>query len=105
MGRRSEHSRDQIAGMALEAASRLVQAHGLSGLSARRIAAEIGYTPGTLYLVFRNLDELILHLNGTTLDALFQRLETAHGETRKSPVFRTGFNSVISLNKGNYVIN
>jgi AcrR family transcriptional regulator len=80
MGRRSEHSRDQIADMALEAASRLVQEHGLSGLSARRIAAEIGYTPGTLYLVFKNLDELILHLNGATLDALYQRLDTARAE-------------------------
>jgi len=80
MGRRSEHSREEIAHMALEAAARLVQEHGLAGLSARRIAAEIGYTPGTLYLVFKNLDELILHLNGTTLDSLYQRLERASVE-------------------------
>ena len=61
--------------MALEAASRLVGEGGLAGLSARRIAAEIGYTPGTLYLVFKNLDELILRLNAVTLDRLYERVE------------------------------
>ena len=61
--------------MALEAASRLVAEGGLAGLSARRVASEIGYTPGTLYLVFKNLDELIMHLNAATLDRLYERVE------------------------------
>ncbi|MFC1797586.1 helix-turn-helix domain-containing protein [Pseudomonadota bacterium] len=32
--------------------------HGYEGLSARKVAAAIGYTVGTLYLVFENLDDL-----------------------------------------------
>ena len=74
MARRSDHSREEIHAMALAAAERLVAEHGLAGLSARKLAAAIGYTQGTLYLVFRNLDDLILQLNGRTLDRMHRIL-------------------------------
>ncbi len=70
MGRRSDHSRDEIREMALAAAEQVVAEQGLAGLSARKVAGAIGYTVGTLYLVFDNLDELILHVNVRTLDEL-----------------------------------
>lgn len=38
--------------MALEAARRIVREEGLGALTARRVAGAIGYSPGTLYLVF-----------------------------------------------------
>jgi AcrR family transcriptional regulator len=74
MARRSEHSRDEIHAMALEAAERIVAAEGYSGLSARKVAAAIGYTVGTLYLVFENLDDLALQVNARTLDTLYERM-------------------------------
>jgi AcrR family transcriptional regulator len=58
--------------MALKATQDIAEEDGLRGLTTRRIAREIGYTVGTLYNVFENLDDLILHLNGTTLDALYE---------------------------------
>lgn len=72
MGRRSDHSRDELYAMALKAARDIAEEEGLRGLTTRRIAQEIGYTVGTLYNVFENLDDLILHLNGTTLDTLYE---------------------------------
>lgn len=78
MGRRSkhaEHSADEIREMALTAAKRVVAKQGCGALSTRKIAAEIGYAVGSLYLVFKNLDDLILHVNGSTLDDLYRRLE------------------------------
>ena len=72
MGRRSDHSRDELYAMALKAARDIAEEDGLRGLTTRRIAQEIGYTVGTLYNVFENLDDLILHLNGTTLDDLYE---------------------------------
>ena len=72
MGRRSDHSRDELYAMALKAARDIAEEEGLRGLTTRRIAQEIGYTVGTLYNVFENLDDLILHLNGTTLDDLYE---------------------------------
>jgi AcrR family transcriptional regulator len=72
MARRSDHSREELYVMALAAAREIAEKDGLRGLKARRISREIGYTVGTLYNVFSNLDDLIIHLNGTTLDALYE---------------------------------
>lgn len=58
--------------MALAAAQRLAEEEGLRGLTARRVMREIGYTIGTFYKLFSNFDELVLTLNGTTLDALYE---------------------------------
>ncbi|MDH5325970.1 MAG: TetR/AcrR family transcriptional regulator [Gammaproteobacteria bacterium] len=77
MARRSDHSKDEIREMALAAASALADRHGLSGISARKVATDIGYTVGTLYLVFKNLDDVILHVNAQTLDQLFSQLREA----------------------------
>ncbi len=74
MGRRNEHSRAELRALAVQAAAELVSVEGLPGMSARKVAAEIGYTVGSLYLVFRNLDELLLQVNGRTLDALHEAL-------------------------------
>jgi AcrR family transcriptional regulator len=76
MGRRNEHTRGELREIALQAAEQLVAAHGLAGLSTRKVAARIGYTVGSLYLVFRNLDDLIVQMNERTLDALQERLRS-----------------------------
>lgn len=74
MARRSDHSRDEIREMALMAAEKIVSEQGHKGLSARKVATAIGYTVGTLYLVFQNLDDLILQINGRTLDRLHTQM-------------------------------
>ncbi|MCP5276775.1 MAG: TetR/AcrR family transcriptional regulator [Thiobacillus sp.] len=74
MARRSDHSREEIRQMALNAAEAIVAAEGYKGLSARKVATAIDYTVGTLYLVFENLDDLVLQVNGRTLDALYEWL-------------------------------
>ena len=74
MARRNDHSREQIQAMAIQAAISILNQEGVAGLSTRKVAAAIGYTAGTLYLVFKNLDELILHINAATLDELHRQL-------------------------------
>lgn len=74
MARRSDHSREEIRQMALNAAEALVVTEGYKGLSARKIATAIDYTVGTLYLVFENLEDIVLQVNGRTLDALYEWL-------------------------------
>ncbi|MET0066275.1 MAG: TetR/AcrR family transcriptional regulator [Candidatus Thiodiazotropha sp.] len=82
MGRRGEHSKSEIENMALEAAERLIETQGYSGLSARKVATAIGYTVGSLYFVFKNLDELIQRVNGRTLDQLYMVLNDSLTECR-----------------------
>ncbi len=74
MARRNDHSRQELKKNILAAAREIVETQGASALTARSLAAAIGYSPGTLYNVFANLETLIIHLNGETLDDLHQTL-------------------------------
>ena len=70
MGRRSVHTADELRELILQASTELIESHGLAGLSAREIARRIDYSPGTLYNVFENLDDLVLTIEGRLLDRL-----------------------------------
>lgn len=70
MARRSEHSLEQIREMVLSTAERIVSEQGIQALTVRKIALEIGYTVGSIYMVFANMEDLILHINVGTLDEL-----------------------------------
>lgn len=72
MARRSDHTREQLNRMALDAARAIVERDGLRGLSTRGIAGAIGYSPGTLYQLFADLDDLICNMNADTLEALIE---------------------------------
>lgn len=80
MGRRSDHSREEIQTMAIDAAAKLVEAEGFQSLTARKVASSIGYTVGTLYHVFRNFDDLVIHLNARTIDEMAALIQQ---QTRK----------------------
>lgn len=68
---RGEHSRDELRALVLAASREIAEAKGLKGLTARAIAGRIGYSPGTLYNLFEDLDDVVIHLNAETLDDLF----------------------------------
>lgn len=74
MARRADHKREELYDMVLAAAARIVETAGDATLSARNVARAVGYSPGTLYNLFDNFDDLVVHLNGRTLDALFASL-------------------------------
>jgi AcrR family transcriptional regulator len=76
MGRRSTHTPQQLRGLILDAAQDIIDAQGLAGLSAREIARRIEYSPGTIYNMFDNLDDVVLHVEARVLDALDQRLSS-----------------------------
>ena len=66
MARRSEHSQAEIKEMVLEAAEDIVREHGYSALKVRKIAADIGYTVGSIYMVFANMNDLNMHIKART---------------------------------------
>jgi AcrR family transcriptional regulator len=70
MARRSDHTRDELREMALQAAQRIISKQGLSGLSTRSVAARMGYSSGTLYQIFDDINDLIFQVNAMTLDRL-----------------------------------
>lgn len=68
MARRSDHTREELKGMAITAGQEIIAQEGLGKFSARKVAKKIGYTVGTVYNVFGSHDALILHINAATLD-------------------------------------
>ena len=74
MRRRAQEKRDRVFREAIIVAREIGKTDGLAGLTARRIARRVGCSVGTIYNVFGNLDTLILHLNGDTLDGLYEAL-------------------------------
>lgn len=74
MARRSEHSQEEIKEMVLKAAETIVKEESFAKLKVRKIAIEIGYTVGSIYGVFNNMADLIMHVKGRTLDDISEQL-------------------------------
>ncbi len=57
---RREQGKQELREVILEEASKEFSEHGYEKFSLRRVAERIGYTPTTIYLYFKNKDELLL---------------------------------------------
>jgi AcrR family transcriptional regulator len=79
MVRRSDHSRDELAGLVIEAARAIIAQEGARGVTMRRIAAQIGYAAGSIYNAVGDIDAVLLRVNAGTLAGLVAKLETAIG--------------------------
>ena len=86
MARRSDHTREELTELAIEAAVALIEKHGFAQFSARKVAAEIGYTVGTIYNVFGSYDALLLHVNARTLDHWYDFLQTRLKRGKAEPL-------------------
>ncbi len=83
MARRNDHSREEIQSMAIDAMRQMINREGMEGVSARKVAQKIGYTVGTLYQAFENIDDLILQANAYTLSELLSTIAQANQATTK----------------------
>ena len=90
MARRADHNREELLDLALSAARQIVEEDGVPALTARKVADRMGYSPGTLYNLFDNIDDLVVRVNGATLDELF-------GALRDAPVTGDPTEDVLSL--------
>lgn len=90
MGRRGDHSYQQLSDMIIKAAYQQVERDGYAKVSTRKIASEIGYTVGTLYNIFKNLDDIFIHVNALTLDQLYDEftkaLKADTGNSKMNPI-------------------
>ncbi len=67
MARRKDHTREELTQLAIQCGRDIVVAEGPSALSARNVTKLMGYTPGTLYNLFENIDGLTAAINTTSL--------------------------------------
>lgn len=81
MARRSDHTRPQLKEMAINYAVELISQDGIHQFSARAVAKKMGYTVGTLYNIFNDCHDIIMQVNATTLDSLFEFMQDAVNES------------------------
>lgn len=85
MGRRSDHSRQELRALILEQAHVHMAEVGFGRFSSREVAKRIGYAVGTIYHVYGTLDHLLEAVNTRTFviwgDAIAAELES-RGEDR-----------------------
>lgn len=74
VGRPKEHDQRTAAAL-LEAAERIVEQHGISALSVRRVAEEIGESTRAVYSVFGSKDALVAALGRRAFDWLADALD------------------------------
>jgi AcrR family transcriptional regulator len=84
VARRADHTKDELMTLVVEATGALIEEHRTVKITARQIAERIGYTAGTLYTHFENLDDIFLHVNAVSVAELRGVLERAT-ETTESP--------------------
>ncbi|MFZ2407513.1 MAG: WHG domain-containing protein [Methylobacter sp.] len=75
MARRNKHSLEEIREMVLDAAETIIINEGYPALTVRRIAMDIGYTVGSVYMVFANMADLVVHIKANTVDELTGQLQ------------------------------
>lgn len=74
MPRRMVKSHEDLREAAVRAAHDLVSTEGMAGLAVRRVAERIGCSVGTIYNLFADLDDLVLHVSSGVLDDLHATL-------------------------------
>lgn len=77
MARRSDHSKEELEALVIDATAALIEEQQTTKVTARQIAERVGYTPGTLYTHFANLDDIFLHVNARGLAELRLALAAA----------------------------
>lgn len=71
MARRKDHTPEQLQKLICDSAKNIIENKGLAGLTARSLAKKIGYTPGTIYNFYRDMDALVVDINFETLGRLY----------------------------------
>jgi AcrR family transcriptional regulator len=77
VGRPREHDQNTAAAL-LEAAERIVEQHGISALSVRRVAEEIGESTRAVYSVYGSKDALVAALGRKAFGWLADTLDAQH---------------------------
>ncbi|RIH89323.1 TetR/AcrR family transcriptional regulator [Calidithermus roseus] len=77
---RRERSRQQTRQAILEAATQLFEREGYEGFSLRQVAEAIGYTPTTIYLYFKDKDDLLFAVCSQGFARFTQALQRAYDQ-------------------------
>jgi AcrR family transcriptional regulator len=101
MARRADHSKEELMEMMIVAARDIIATEGVEALSARSLSRRIGYTPGTLYNHFKNLDDIVTAVNSRTLRSVgeaFARIKPDADGRRRLHAYGDAFLDYLAAN-------
>lgn len=104
MARRNDHTREELRDLVINSSIELIKTDGFVNFSTRKVASKIGYSVGTLYNVFDNHDDIILHVNERTLDDFYNYLVAALKERGSENPIKTLATNYFQYAKENYSI-
>jgi AcrR family transcriptional regulator len=82
---RKEREREQRRQQIMDAAKKIFSEKGFSGATMENIAEAAELSPATLYLYYKNKDELYASFNVRMLDILSEKIEALHKKNNLSP--------------------
>jgi AcrR family transcriptional regulator len=85
---RRQEQREELKGEIREAARAIIVRDGYRSFSMRKLAAEVGYSPGSTYLYFRNKEDLFRSLVEESFSRLSESLEVLARQPRNDPIAR-----------------
>ena len=85
MARRSDHTRNELHELIITTAIRIIDDEGFAALSARKISGEIGYSAGTIYNVYKSMDDLIVTINARSLDIMASQIKSLPHSVGQTP--------------------
>ena len=74
---RKEREKQELRSKILEAANKMLAKEGYEKTSLRKIAKEVEYSVGTIYLYFKNKDELFFAIHEEGFNLLYEKLAPA----------------------------
>lgn len=80
---RKERERDERRELILDAASEIIAAEGIGGLSVRKIANKIEYSPSIIYHYFQDKDDIIHHLMKKSYQGILDALTSAQTSSQE----------------------
>lgn len=72
--------KEKIRGKILHAAMKLFVKEGYDNVSMRKISQKIEYSPGTIYLYFKDKESMLFELHQIAFDKFYERLSGANDE-------------------------
>jgi AcrR family transcriptional regulator len=88
MARPRDIDRTNVKNLVLEKSKKMFVHEGYDNITMRRIAKEIGYTPGTIYLYFKNKEEILYELHNEGFKLLYQYKNSTKVSSKMSAVER-----------------
>jgi AcrR family transcriptional regulator len=102
MARRADHTKAELAKLVIDTAEELIGEDGIDAFSARTLSRAIGYTAGTLYHHFKDLDDIVTQVNSRTLAGLalaFAEAEKADDPRQQLHNYSDAFLGYIALKR------